>query len=136
MPWPVAQQYIDEAEAALGVHFPRNFVARMRQINGGEVTINGQTWWLHPFWDKSDRKRLARTSNDIVRETNKARQWAGFPAGGVAIAHGLGPEQLVLLPSEKDPHELDDTVYDWDPQYELEAIADSAIDLWIKSDPE
>ena len=117
MPWPVEQKYIDEAQLALGTRFPPNLVARLRKLNGGEVTIDGQTWWFHPVWDNSDKMRLSRTSNDIVRETKYVRTWPGFPAEAVVIAHGIGPERLFLLPSEDDPTQLGEEIYDWDPQH-------------------
>ena len=133
VPWPVEQRFIDEAQLALGVRFPRNLVARLRRSNGGEVTIDGQTWWFHPVWDKSDKKRLTRTSNDIVRETLTARTWPGFPPAAVVIARGLGAERLVLLPEEDDPNQLGEEVHDWDPE-NLKSIASSVMDLWVKTD--
>ena len=138
MPWPVEQKYIDDAQIALGVRFPRNFVARLRESNGGEVTIDRQTWWFHPVWDKSDKKRLSPTSNDIVRETKYARTLPGFPPSGVVIAHGLGPERLILLPLEDDPNQLGEAAYDWDPQHHeaTECIATTIMDLWVNADDE
>jgi hypothetical protein len=132
--WPVEQKYIDEAQVALGVRFPRNFVARLRRLNGGWVSRNGETWEFHPVWDRSDRRRLSRTSNDIVRETQFARSWPGFPSDGVAIARGAGAERLVLLPSEGDPEQLGEQVYEWDPHCELVCIAETVMDLWVNTD--
>jgi hypothetical protein len=131
MAWPVEQKYIDDAQRQLGVVFPRNFVARLRKLNGGALTRDGQTWWFHPVWDKSDKRRLSRTSNDIVRETQHARTWPGFPQAGVAIAQGTGSERLILLPSESDPGQLGEAVYDWDPPRELERVAETVMDLWL-----
>lgn len=138
MPWPVEQKYIDEAQLALGTRFPRNLVARLRKLNGGEVRHEGQTWWFHPVWDKSDKRRLSRTSNDIVRETAYARTLPEFPPGGVVIAKGVGPERLILLPSEDDPDQLAEEIYDWDPQHHEgpEYVAASIMDLWVNTDGE
>jgi hypothetical protein len=53
---------------------------------------------LHPVSDASDRKRLSRTANDIVRETQQARKSAGFPENGIATAENVFSDLLVLLP--------------------------------------
>ena len=86
MPFPVEDKYIDESERQLGVHFPLSFRSKMKRENGGEIETDGDTWFLHPFFDNSDKNRLKRTCNDIVRETHLARQWNGFPQNGVSIA--------------------------------------------------
>ncbi len=56
--------------------------------------------------DDSDRKRLSRTANDIVRETEAAREWDEFPADVVAIAGDGSGDALVLLPGS-------DEIYIW-----------------------
>jgi hypothetical protein len=99
MPFPVAEQFIVDTECKLGVSFPESFRARMTRDNGGELSTDDDDWQLYPFLDTSDRKRLSRTSNDIVRETTSARQWRGFPPEAVAIASNGCGDQLVLIPS-------------------------------------
>ena len=99
MPFPVAEQFIIETERKLGVSFPDAFRARMSSNNGGELSTAEDDWQLYPFFDTSDRKRLSRTSNDIVRETASARQWRGFPAEAVAIAANGSGDQLVFIPT-------------------------------------
>lgn len=76
MPFPVDIKYVNEAERKLGVKFPPAFVVRMVKENGGEVVTPLDVWQLHPFLDSSDRKRLARTCNDIARETAQAKERA------------------------------------------------------------
>jgi hypothetical protein len=98
MPFPVAEEFIVETERKLGVTFPEAFRSRMSRNNGGEFSTADDDWELYPFFDTSDRKRLSRTSNHIVRETTAAREWRGFPPEAVAIgANGFG-DQLVFLP--------------------------------------
>ena len=41
--------------------------------NGGEVAAYNDVWSLHPILDNSDRKRLSRSCNDILRETRAMR---------------------------------------------------------------
>ena len=112
MPFPVAEQFIVETERKLGVLFPASFRARMSQNNGGELSTKEDDWQLYPFFDTSDRKRLSRTSNDIVRETASARKSRGFPPEAVAIgANGLG-DHLVFLPS-REPTILEPWPFIW-----------------------
>ena len=98
MPFPVAEQFIAETEQKLGVLFPPAFRLRMSLNNGGEVSTSEDDWQLHPFFDTSDRKRLSRTSNDIVRETASARECHGFPPEAIAIAANGSGDYLVFLP--------------------------------------
>jgi len=65
--------------------------------NGGEVAAYDAVWNLHPILDKSDRKRLSRSCNDILRETRMMRDWPDWPANAVAIAdNGTGDKLLFL----------------------------------------
>jgi len=113
MGFPLPADKIVATERALGVAFPLAYLARLRTNNGGEVAIGDDVWHLFPFKDDADHKRLARSCNDVVRETAKLRDWTGFPAGAVAIATDGGGNALVLLPREDDPTRLGDAVYDW-----------------------
>lgn len=114
MPFPVEERFIAEAEKRLGVVFPESFRRCMMMDNGGEVETPPDAWQLYPFWDKSDKKRLKRTCNDIVRETDEARKSETFPTDAVAIgANGCG-DQLILLRSPERPSDLKADVYWWD----------------------
>jgi len=113
MPFPVDEKYIVATEQKLGVTFPASFRSKMIKENGGEVDTPPDTWQLFPFYDTSDKGRIKRTCNDIVRETASAKQWAGFPSGAIAIgANGCG-DKLVLMPSAP-PTKLQDAVFWWD----------------------
>jgi hypothetical protein len=99
MPFPLDVRFVREAEAALGLALPPGYVARMCRDNGGEVAVGQDAFRLHPIRDPSDRKRLARTSNDILRETAAARQrWPGFPPDALAVGSNGAGDMLVLLP--------------------------------------
>jgi hypothetical protein len=112
MPFPVDKKFIIETEAKLGMQFPQAYRVRMLRDNGGELSINGDGWQLHPFFDTSDRKRIARTCNDITRETKEAREWRGFPANAVAIGTNGTGDRLVFLP-EPDSSILQDHPFIW-----------------------
>jgi len=131
VPWPVTREYVTAAEQALQVRFPAAFVAIMLRRNGGEVSFDGDSWQLHPFWDQSDMKRTSRTCNDIVRETRRLRELEWFPADAVAIAVSGDGDRLVLRPTAETPGELGSDVYLW--QFhggELQKIVDSPFELW------
>lgn len=114
MSFPVDINCVNETERKLGVKFPSSFVVRMVRNNGGEVATPPDAWQLYPFLDTSDRKRLARTCNDIVRETAQAKEWPHFPPHAVAIGGNGCGDQLVLLSQPDAPTELGHEVYWWD----------------------
>src|SRR5271168_1335657 len=101
MAFPVDIQFVKRAEAKLGRKLPLGYVVKMCRDNGGEVDAGTDHWWLHPIFDDSDRKRLKRTCNDIVRETASAREWPDFPPNALAIGHNGGGDKLVLLADPK-----------------------------------
>lgn len=128
MPFPVQARFLDAAEAALGVRFPSAYRARLAADNGGELCAGDEVWWLHPVRDDSDRRRLARTCNDVVRETRDARARPGFPAQAVAIAHNGAGDCLVFVPASAHAGSLDEPVWRWDHRGDgLERVAD---DFW------
>ncbi len=114
MPFPLDEQYIVKTEDKLGLKFPDTFRNKMITENGGEVKTPTDSWELHPFFDTSDRRRLRRTSNDIIRETASAKEWVGFPENAIAIGQNDFGDRLIFLPSESDSTILDKAVYWWD----------------------
>ena len=113
MPFPLEARFVRDAEAKLGRTLPLGYVARMCRDNGGQVAVGRDVFNLHPILDTTDRKRLARTCNDIIRETAAARLWPGFPSEALAVGNNGGGDLLVLLP---DPvgGRYADAVYWWD----------------------
>ena len=103
--------------------------ARLKRDNGAEAyEPSGYVWSLHPVNDDSDRRRLMRSFNDIVRETEVARQWPGFPVEGVTVGADDTGNFLVLLPAGEGA--FGDTVYVFDHETrEVEPIAESFDEL-------
>ncbi len=125
MPFPLDIRFVRDAEQKLGRHLPLSYAARMCRENGGEFDAGVDTFSLYPILDTSDPKRLARTCNDIVRETASARERAGFPPDALAIGDNGGGDLLVLLPDPEAPRFADE-VYWWDHETgTLERVADS-----------
>ncbi|RLB57801.1 MAG: SMI1/KNR4 family protein [Deltaproteobacteria bacterium] len=133
MPFPVDPKYIEKAESALGRRLPRAYRNQLIRTNGGAVQLDEDSvWWLYPIFDDSTTKRLRRTCNDILRETEEARAWPDFPSDVLAIAHDGSGNYLVLTPGD-DPSSFADAVFMWDHEVGgLERIARSLDDLeWL-----
>jgi len=133
MPFPLDPKFVGVTEEKLGVRFPLAFVAAMVKENGGYVETPPDGWWLYPFRDTTDRKRIKRTTNDIVHQTEWARRMPHFPRDGVAIGSHGGGDELVFLPRLDDSSRLQDTVYCWDHETgELGEVSDDFSDLSLK----
>ena len=113
MPFPIELKYIIETEKELEIEFPESFKSKMTQENGGELMTEEDDWQLFPFFDKSDNKRISRTCNHIVLETKNAKKWENFPMDGIAIASNGCGDNLILLPFEDNPKQLQETIYLW-----------------------
>ena len=103
MAFPVDEDRIRLAEAALGRALPRELRRRLRTQNGGEVEAHSDVCQLHPVWDDRDRRQMRRTANPIVRETKAAAEWPAWPSGAVSIAQNGTGDHLVLLKGSETP---------------------------------
>lgn len=109
MAFPVEESRIRAAEEALGRTFPDVLRQRLMLENGGEIDDADEGYWfLYPVYDDSDRRRLARSANHVVKETETWRSQAdGFPQDAVVVAEDQEGNAIVLLPG-------DDSFYVWD----------------------
>jgi hypothetical protein len=96
MPFPVSEALIVEAEGALGRRLPQSFRARLSLNNGGEASSTDDDWTLHPVWDPTDRRTMARTASHIVIEVEKARAWRGFPPDGIPLAINDEGDRIIV----------------------------------------
>lgn len=129
MAFPLDIQMVKRAEAKLGRKLPLGYVVKMCRDNGGEVNAGPDHWFLYPIFDDSDRKRLKRTCNDIIRETDAARKWTDFPPPALAIGSNGGGDQLVLL-ADPESDRYADAVYWWDHETgDLKKVADTFEEL-------
>jgi hypothetical protein len=97
MPFDVAERYVQAAEEALGISLPASYRLAMMRRNGGFIATESDDWDLYPIADDSDRRRLARTFNGVVPETERARTWHGFPSTAVALGGNGGGDKLVFI---------------------------------------
>ena len=96
MPFPISDDEVRKIETALGATLPPTYRESMMQANGGTVEVDGDTWELFPLRDGSDRKRLSRTANHVLHETQKAQEWPNYHENAIAIA-GDGSGDLLVL---------------------------------------
>ena len=105
MGFPVDEPRIAAAEEALGRRLPDGLRERLQRDNGGELTVEGypgdEIWQLHPVWDDGDRRRIKRTANHIVSETEENAE--PLPDGAVVVATNNTADILVLPPGSDDP---------------------------------
>jgi len=127
MAFPVDEEYINEAEQQLGLKFPLSFRDKLKIENGGEVETADDVWVIYPVFDKTDIKRIKRTTNNIIFETSESRGWGNFPPGGVAIGGNGSGDRLILLPKDKDSTQLSDKIYFW--SHETGEVAEIAKDI-------
>jgi hypothetical protein len=120
-------RFIIAAEQALGASLPYSYRRAMVTNNGGRVLAFDDVWDLHPILDTSDRRRLKRSCNNILRETEFMSDWPSWPEGAIAIASNGGADRLVLL---KVNRRYEPTIYVWlHDTGELVAVADVFSDL-------
>ena len=100
MPFPGTEEMVGAAEARLGRRFPNALRDRLIMDNGGEVEAIGETWWLFPVWDPSNRKTMARTAGHVVRENETLRrEWPdALPPGYLVVADNGGGDYLAVAP--------------------------------------
>lgn len=97
MPFDLAESFVIETERQLGAELPVAYRNSMRIQNGGELEVGEEVWQQYPIADASDRKRLARTANHVLKETAVCLGWLGFPPNALAIAGNGSGDQLVFL---------------------------------------
>lgn len=97
MPFDLAEQFILAVEQQLGTALPTAYRLAMLRQNGGELEVEDDVWQQYPIADTSDRKRLSRTANHILKETESCRGWRFFPPGALAIAGNGSGDQLLFL---------------------------------------
>ena len=67
MPFNLAEDKLAETEAILEAKLPKDYREAMKLDNGGEATTEEDDWELYPIKDTSDRKRMSRTCNHIIK---------------------------------------------------------------------
>ena len=97
MPFRIAIDQLEKVEAELDAKLPGEYREAMLIDNGGEGSTEEDDWNFYPLKDTSDRKRLSRTCNNIVSETNACAEIGNFPTNALAIADNGSGDQIVFL---------------------------------------
>ncbi|GIG68918.1 hypothetical protein Pen01_52130 [Phytomonospora endophytica] len=95
---------------------PEALRARLALENGGALphipAAPDEDWRLLPVLDRTDRKTMKRTAEDIWRWCSLVEERPGAEHGMVPIARGWSErELLVLLPDPTDPTRLGEKLY-------------------------
>jgi hypothetical protein len=100
MPFPIEEKYVEQTEHELGAKLPSWFRVKMMSENGGELSAMGDVWDLIPIKNPLNRKTLERTCNDLLRESESAKGFPGFPPNAVTIAQNGTGDYLMFLKQE------------------------------------
>jgi SMI1 / KNR4 family. len=123
VPFNLSEEQLSQTEKVLGAKLPSEYREAMKLDNGGEASTEEDEWEFYPIKDTSDRKRLSRTCNHIINETESCKGFGNFPEQAVAIAsNGLG-DKMVLI---KESGQFQNQVYLWLPETgELQELAET-----------
>uniref|UniRef100_A4Y3K0 Knr4/Smi1-like domain-containing protein n=1 Tax=Shewanella putrefaciens (strain CN-32 / ATCC BAA-453) TaxID=319224 RepID=A4Y3K0_SHEPC len=106
----LSEEQLKRTEEELGAKLPHEYREAMKIDNGGEASTEEDDWEFYPIKDISNRKRLSRTCNHIINETESCQGFGYFPESAITIAgNGFG-DQMVFL---KEGESFGDTVYLW-----------------------
>lgn len=100
MPFNLSEEQLSQTEKELGSKLPHDYREAMKLDNGGEASTEEDEWEFYPIKDTSDRKRISRTCNHIINETESCKGFGNFPEEAVAIAsNGLGDHMVFIKES-------------------------------------
>ncbi|WP_237068442.1 SMI1/KNR4 family protein [Microbulbifer guangxiensis] len=97
MPFELPEDQLEITENELGARLPAAYRSSMLKSNGGHAYLGEDDWDFYPIKDVSDKKRISRTCNHILSETESCREFGYFPEGAIAIAGNGCGDQLILL---------------------------------------
>ena len=127
MPFDLAESFLLAAESQLGARLPESYRNAMLRANGGELEVAQDSWQQYPISDTSDRKRLSRSANHILKEMEACSCWPRFPGNAVAIAGNGGGDHLVFI---KRGSAFEPSVYLWSHETgSLEKVANDFAEL-------
>ncbi|WP_348944247.1 SMI1/KNR4 family protein [Chitinibacter sp. FCG-7] len=125
MSFNLDEKYIQVAELELGAALPESYRLAMQKENGGSIKVSGDIWQQYPIADTSERKRLVRSCNHIIKETAFYRDCGFFPEHAIAIASNGCGDQLVFIHTDNEDNEFLPAVYIWAHESgELDMVAD------------
>ena len=122
MPFPLEERFILLAEEKINGSLPHYYREKIKESNGGDIEALGDSWLLYPIADTSDKKRLKRTCNNIVTETESARKWYGFPEDVIAVGENGRGDRLILRRQSRS--KFGEEIFVWDHEtLEVKSVA-------------
>ena len=110
MAFNLSEIYVEAAERELGANLPLAYRLAMLIKNGGEIETDEDVWQLYSIADTSDKKRLSRTVNHIIKETMSCKEWSNFPDHALAIGDNGCGDKLILLRNDTN---FESIIYIW-----------------------
>ncbi len=110
MPFNLSEEQLAQTEKELRATLPQEYRDSMKLDNGGEASTEEDDWELYPIKDTSNRKRLSRTCNHIINETQSCHGFGNFPENAIALASNGCGDQMVFL---RESGSFLNTVYLW-----------------------
>jgi hypothetical protein len=93
----LSEEELAKTEDEIGARFPESYRSAMKARNGGTIEALEEEWELFPIRDTSSPKRLSRTGNHVLHETQAAKKWTGYPERTYAIASNGAGDLLVIF---------------------------------------
>lgn len=120
---PVKETYINITEERLNFPFPQEYKKLISEENGGSIICGKEEWELYPIADLTDKQSIAKTFNNVQKETENSKEWNLFPQAAITVGENGSGDKLVLLPNSS-------VVYMWFHETgELITLADSFGDV-------
>ncbi|PTA50280.1 SMI1/KNR4 family protein [Shewanella morhuae] len=127
MPFNLSEEQLAKSEKELGAILPYEYREAMKLNNGDEALTEENEWEFYPVKDNSDKKRLSRTCNHILYETESCKNFGNFPKNALAIAGNGSGDQMVLL---KESEIYLNAVFLWQHETgELQELASSFCEI-------
>ena len=101
---PVEEKYIQKSELHFQGSFPASYRNSMKSENGGTVATEDDYWELFPIFDETNKKSIAKTIYNIVKETEKLKNTPGFPDNAIAIGENGCGDILIIFPDQNQVH--------------------------------
>ena len=85
VPFDLSEEQLAWTESELCAKLPHEYREAMKVDNGGEASTEEDDWEFYPIRDTSDRKRVSRTCNHIINETESCRGFGNFPENAMPL---------------------------------------------------
>jgi hypothetical protein len=78
VPFDLSDEQLSITETLIGAKLPHEYREAMKIYKGGEASTGEDGWEFYPIKDTSDRKRISRTCNHMISETESCKGLGDF----------------------------------------------------------